>query len=290
MNKMSKTSKGLIISSLGILIMSLESLFIKLTTIPPLVFSFYLGIFMFISMSGILLIKQRDILREVTKTSFSILILCSIIMGSSNIFFISAIKNTTVANVVLIFGTSALFSSFFAYLLYKEKISKNIVFASFFMFIGLFVIFNDKLGEGSLAGNIYAILCTMCFSISFVLLSKHTNISRVVLTATSGIYLATASFILADKINIDIDNFYIIATMGLLVTPISRVLLGNGTKFINASEISLLMIIETIMAIIWVWIFLNEVPSTNTFIGGSIILLTLVVNSIYNLKKGSKKG
>ena len=125
----------------------------------------------------------------------------------------------------------------------------------------------------------------MSFSISFVILTRYTQISRVVLTATSGIYLAIASYILADSILIDLNTFFIIATMGLLITPISRVLLGNGTKFINASEISLLMIIETIMAIVWVWIFLKEVPSFNTFIGGGIILITLVINSVYNLRK-----
>mgnify|MGYP000560208664 CR=1 FL=1 len=73
--------------------------------------------------------------------------------------------------------------------------------------------------------------------------------------------------------------------MGLLITPISRVLIGNGTKFINASEVSLLMIIEAIMAPIWVWIFLKEIPSFNTFVGGSIILITLIFNSLYNLRK-----
>ena len=44
------------------------------------------------------------------------------------------------------------------------------------------------------------------------------------------------------------------------------------------------MIIETIMAPIWVWLFLNEIPSSYTFIGGSIIILTLIVNSLYTLK------
>ena len=77
--------------------------------------------------------------------------------------------------------------------------------------------------------------------------------------------------------------------MGLLITPFSRVLMGNGTKFISASEVSLLMIIETIMAPVWVWLFLNEIPSSNTFIGGSIILATLILNSIYTLKKGNNK-
>ena len=60
--------------------------------------------------------------------------------------------------------------------------------------------------------------------------------------------------------------------------------MGIGTKIIPASEVSLLMIIETIMAPIWVWIFLNEVPSNYTLVGGAIILTTLIINSLYIIK------
>jgi drug/metabolite transporter (DMT)-like permease len=77
----------------------------------------------------------------------------------------------------------------------------------------------------------------------------------------------------------------IVMIMGLLISPISRVLLGNGAIYISASEVSLLMIIETVMAPIWVWLFLDEVPSSYTFIGGSIIIATLIANSLYTLKK-----
>ena len=282
---MTNTQKGLLITSLGVLIMSLESLFIRLTTISSLTFSFYLGIFMFFSMALTIFTKQRDVIKDIRKSSFSILLLCTVLMGSSNIFFITAIKNTTVANVVIIFGTSALFSAFFAYLFYKEKIGKNILIASFFMFIGLFIIFSDSLSLGNLKGNLYALLCTISVSISFVLLAKHVKINRVVLTAATGVYLSILTFFLADSLKVDLYTFFVVACMGLLITPISRVLIGNGTKFINASEVSLLMIIEAIMAPIWVWIFLNEVPSSNTFIGGFIILFTLVMNSLYNLRK-----
>jgi len=285
----SNNAKGLGITSLGVFIMSLESLFIKFTTIDSITFSFYLGIFMFISMSVTLLLKQKDVIKDIKNNSFSILILCALLMGSSNIFFISAIKSTTVANVVLIFGTSALFSSFFAYLLYKEKVSINIIIASFFMFIGLFIIFNDSLGIGNMLGNIYALLCTSTFSLAFVLLAKYSQISRVGLTALTGVFISIIAFFLTDSISIDMNNFLIIAIMGLLITPISRVLIGNGTKYISASEVSLLMIIETIMAPIWVWIFLNEIPAENTFLGGSIIVFTLILNSIYTLRKKENK-
>ncbi len=282
---MNNNTKGILITALGVLIMSFESLFIKLTTISPFTFSFYLGICIFISMMISLLIKQRDVIKEVTKTSFYIFILCGILIGSANIFFIWAIKTTTAANVVLILGTGALFTSFFSYLFYKEKIKINILIASFFMIIGLLIIFNDKLGAGNLKGNLLALLCTITFSLSFVLMAKYTKINRMALTAMTGVSLAVISYFVSDTISIDFYNLSVVAVMGLIITPFSRVLIFSGTKLINASEVSLLMIIETVMAPVWVWIILNEVPSSYTFIGGSIILLTLIANSIYIMKK-----
>ncbi len=282
---MTNNAKGLALTSLGVLIMSLESLFIKFTTISSFLFSFYIGIFIFIATSSTLFFKKKEYIKNALKTSFPILIICATLMGVSNIFFITAVKTTTVANVVIIFSTSALFSAFFAYLFYREKMTKNIIYASFFMFLGLFIIFNDKLEIGNLLGNLYALLCTALFSISFVLLSRYKQMDRVVLTAYSGISLSVIAFFFCDNLSIDFKTLGIVMIMGLLISPISRVLLGNGAKYISASEVSLLMIIETIMAPIWVWIFLDEVPSSYTFIGGSIIVVTLIVNSLYTLKK-----
>ena len=282
---MTNNAKGLALTSLGVFIMSLESLFIKFTTVSPFVFSFYIGIFMFVSMASTLIFKKKEFIQKALKTSFPMLIVCATLMGTSNIFFITAVKTTTVANVVIIFSTAALFSALFAYLFYREKISKNIIYASFFMFVGLFIIFNDKLEIGSIKGNIYALLCTAFFATSYVILSKHKEMNRVILTAFSGIALSCISIFFCENLVIDLKTLTIVMTMGLLISPISRVLIGNGAIYISASEVSLLMIIETMMAPIWVWIFLNEIPSSYTFIGGSIIIATLIVNSIYTLKK-----
>lgn len=240
---------------------------------------------MFISMASTLLFKEKNFVKNAIKSSYVVLIVCAILMAVSNILFISAVKTTTVANVVIIFSTAALFSALFAYLFYKEKITKNIIIASFFMFVGLYIIFNDQLDIGSSEGNIYALLCTALFSIFFVLLSRYKEMDRVVLTALSGVALSVIAFFFCDDLAIDFKTLLIIMAMGLIISPFSRVLIGNGAIYISASEVSLLMIIETIMAPIWVWLFLNEIPSSYTFIGGSIIILTLIVNSLYTLKK-----
>ena len=282
---MTNNAKGLALTSLGVFIMSLESLFIKFTTISPFLFSFYIGIFMFISMISTFLFKEKTVLKKALNTNLLMLIVCAILMGTSNIFFITAVKTTTVANVVIIFSTAALFSALFAYLFYREKITKNIIVASFFMFVGLFIIFNDKLEIGSIEGNIYALLCTAFFATSYVILSRYKDMDRFILTAFSGLALSMIAFFFCDDLSIDFKTLAVVMIMGLLISPISRVFLGNGAKYISASEVSLLMIIETIMAPVWVWIFLNEVPSSYTFIGGSIIVATLIVNSLYTLKK-----
>ena len=282
---MTNNAKGLALTSLGVFIMSLESLFIKFTTISPFLFSFYIGIFMFISMISTFIFKEKAVLKKALTTNLPMLIVCAILMGTSNIFFITAVKTTTVANVVIIFSTAALFSALFAYLFYREKITKNIIVASFFMFVGLFIIFNDKLEIGSIEGNIYALLCTAFFATSYVILSRYKDMDRFILTAFSGLALSMIAFFFCDDLSIDFKTLAVVMIMGLLISPISRVFLGNGAKYISASEVSLLMIIETIMAPVWVWIFLNEVPSSYTFIGGSIIVATLIVNSLYTLKK-----
>lgn len=282
---MSNSAKGLLLTSLGVFIMSLESLFIKITPISAFLFSFYIGIFMFISMISTYIFKERIILKKTFSNSVRFLFLSAFLMAISNSFFISAVKITNVANVVLIFSTSALFAALFSYLFYKEKIGKNIFIATIFIFIGLFIIFSDNLEIGSVKGNIYALFCTILFSLSFVFLAKHKDINRVLVTAFSGLFLSLVSLFFCEDLKIDVNTLFLVMIMGLLISPISRVLMGIGSKYISASEVSLLMIIETIMAPIWVWIFLNEKPTTYTFIGGSLILITLVINSLYSLKK-----
>ena len=106
-------------------------------------------------------------------------------------------------------------------------------------------------------------------------------------TALSGLFLSLISIFFCEDLKIDFMTLCMVMIMGFFISPISRVLMGVGAKYISASEVSLLMIIETIMAPIWVWIFLDEIPSSYTFIGGSLIIATLIANSLYTLKKQS---
>lgn len=280
--------KAILITALGVLLMSLESLLIKLANISALTFSFYIGVLMFLTINTILFLQHKQKVVSIYKKDFKPIFMCGFLFGLANIFFISAIKTTTVANTVMILASAPLFSAFFTYLLYKEKSKKNIYVASFFIFIGLFIIFSSQLGSGDFIGNIYALICVNFFSLSFVILSHYTGVNRLAVTAIAGFSLAVISSFFVSSFYINEQTLYILLFTGIIVTSISRVLMGIGTKNLPASEVSLLMIIETVMAPIWVWLVLKEVPSNSTFVGGAIILLTLILNSLYVLKTAKK--
>lgn len=279
-----KHRDGLIITVIGALLLSLESLLIKLTTVSALTFSFYISIFMLISTNAMILLNKKTPFFSSYKISFKGILICGFLFGISNIFFIASLKNTTVVNAVLIFSLAPIFASIYMYVLFKEKSSKNIYISTFFISVGLYISFSSQLGTGQLLGNIYAFICIAVFSLSFVIISRFKDINMLAVISVSCIVSALIVSLFNSNINIDINSLYVILLAGFLISPLARLLMGMGANMIPASEVSLLMIIETIMAPVWVWIFLNEIPNNNTLIGGIIILCTLILNSLYIIK------
>ena len=280
---------ALFITILGVVLMSIESILIKLTTISGITYSFYIGILMFISLNMVLLKDGLNETIKIYKDNMRVILIAGILTALANIFFINSIKHTTIANTVIIISSSPLFASLFAYLFYKEKPKKNIFVASIFIFVGLFIIFSSQLGRGNIFGDTLALLCTMSFSLIFVLMSKEKSVNRFAVIAFAGLCITIISSFFIESYDLDTTSIYILLIAGLLISPFSRIFVLIGTKTLPASEVSLLVILETILAPIWAWIFLSEIPVPSTLIGGLIILSTLIINSLYLIKVSKSK-
>jgi len=280
---------ALIITILGVILMSVESLLIKMTNISGVTYSFYIGILMFISLNAVLLKDGVKNTIDIYKDNMKIILISGLLMGFANMFFINSIKHTSIANAVIIISSAPLFATLFAYLFYKEKPNKNIFLASISIFLGLLVIFSQQLSSGNLFGDFLALLCAMSFSLNFVVMSKHTGVNRFAVLAFAGVCITLMSSLFIESFYVDTTSMYILLVAGLLISPFSRIFVLIGTKTLPASEISLLTILETILAPIWAWIFLSEVPVMNTIFGGLIILSTLIINSLYLIKVSKRQ-
>ena len=73
--------------------------------------------------------------------------------------------------------------------------------------------------------------------------------------------------------------------MCLMCVAIPFVLVTIAPRFITAAEVNLFFLLETIIGPIWVWLIIKEQPTTETIIGGIVIIVTIAVHSFLKLKK-----
>jgi drug/metabolite transporter (DMT)-like permease len=86
----------------------------------------------------------------------------------------------------------------------------------------------------------------------------------------------------------DGDLFYLFL-MGFILLPVAASLMFIGPKYISAPEVSLMMLLESIIGPFWVWLVLREHPGNQTLIGGSLVLITLSVHSFIAMRSSAKR-
>ena len=207
---------------------------------------------------------------------------------------IYAVQNTSVANAMLLFASAPLITSILGYYFLGEKVSLHTFLAILIAFLGIFVMFMDSFGNNSINGSIGGVISAFGFSIFTVSLrwGKQNNmLPSVFLSGLLAIFL-TVIICKIQNHNLIIeryDAFYALF-LGIFQVGIGLILYTAGSKTVPAAELTLLSLCEVLLAPIWVWIFLGEGATRLTFIGGFILLIAIIFNSIFLIiKRNTKK-
>ena len=207
---------------------------------------------------------------------------------------IYAVQNTSVANAMLLFASAPLITSILGYYFLGEKVSLHTFLAILIAFLGIFIMFMESFGNNSINGSIGGVISAFGFSIFTVSLrwGKQNNmLPSVFLSGLLAIFL-TVIICKIQNHNLIIeryDAFYALF-LGIFQVGIGLILYTVGSKTVPAAELTLLSLCEVLLAPIWVWIFLGEGATRLTFIGGFILLIAIIFNSIFLIiKRNTKK-
>ena len=80
------------------------------------------------------------------------------------------------------------------------------------------------------------------------------------------------------------SQFPYLILIALLTTAIGHTMMVHSFKHFSVSTASIISSVQPIFGIILAFIFLNEIPNMNTFFGGSLILATVIIESIRSKK------
>ena len=77
-------------------------------------------------------------------------------------------------------------------------------------------------------------------------------------------------------------------TLGFVITGFGHLMFMKAAQILPAGEVTFLMLIEFVMAPLWVWIFVNEVPRASTLIGGGMVLTSVTGWAYYRLRAAQR--
>ncbi len=208
------------------------------------------------------------------------------VLSFSFVAFVVAMSNTTVANVVFIISTQTMFLAIFGYFYLKEKVSLIGLISILLAMSGIVIMVGDSISGGSLFGNIVALAIPINFAILVMIIRKNTKVDMVPAIFYSGIFSLIYGFFLAESFEFTKHDLWMGFLLGVPQLAVSFICITIGSRTVDSATVGLLMLMETLCAPLWVWLFLNEIPPISVFIGGAVIISAIILKSFD--KKHSK--
>ena len=203
-------------------------------------------------------------------------------LGIGNITFILSITTTTAAVTMMMLAAMPFMAAILAYVFLKEKISTTTLIAIIIAAAGIIFMSFDSKGEGTLFGLVNGLLSSLGFAGFTVSLRWRKKTPKFTTVAIAGIFCAAVSLLVLlfndNNILISLKSTSLSALHGFLVCS-GLILYSTKSKYLPAADLTLLSLTEVLGGILWVWLpvfGINEVPSTNTLIGGAVITFAII--------------
>ena len=206
-------------------------------------------------------------------------VLGGLIMSFSFVAFVVAMTNTTVANVVFIISTQTMFLAIFGYFYLKEKVSLIGLISILLAMSGIVIMVGDSISGGSLFGNIVALAIPINFAILVMIIRKNTKVDMVPAIFYSGIFSLIYGFFLAESFEFTKHDLWMGFLLGVPQLAVSFICITIGSRTVESATVGILMLMETLCAPVWVWLFLSEIPPLSVFIGGTVIIIAIILKS-----------
>jgi drug/metabolite transporter (DMT)-like permease len=205
----------------------------------------------------------------------------AVIGAAATVCFIAAFKQTSVANVGIVYATIPFLAAGLGWVLIREVPGRATMVAATAALAGVCIMLGGSVGSPNLSGDGLALLMTFGMACVVVLVRKYPDLPMVLANAMSAVLLLVVAPLVSEPFQISTHDLVWLIGFGS-VFAIAVILLTEGSRLIPASQSALVGTLEGPLAPVWAWMWLNEVPPLATWIGG-VVVFTAV---IWNMRRG----
>jgi len=203
--------------------------------------------------------------------------LCS---GVATILFINAFRQTSVADVVIIFATAPFVTAGLGRLVFGTRESRTTLAASAVALAGVVVMVGGAANHGRLLGDVLAFGMTVLMSVYMLIIRHYQDTPMLPASSLSAFLCAALAWPVAMPLAPDSGQMLNLALFGVTQFGLGLLLLTLGTRLVSATESALINTLEVPLAAFWVWLAFAEMPPRSTIVGGAIVITAVIGNIV----------
>ena len=278
---MERHTQGVLLIILSSIAYSSAGFFTRLTQLDAWTMLFWRGLFAGLMILAVIVIQERRhaiaAIRAVGRPGL-IAAFCS---TAATMFYINALRHTSVADVAIIFAAAPFVTAGFGWLWLREKAAAATLVASIFALVGVGIMMSGGMTGGRLFGDLLAFGMTACMAVVLLIIRRHHDIGMLPATCLSALLCPLLVWPLGSPFSVGAGDMAKLFLFGTVQFGLGLVLLAWGGRWISATENALISTIETPLAVAWVWACFNEAPSTAGMVGGVIVMAAVAAHVLH---------
>ena len=285
MKNLSNQQKGSFLAFIAVMLITPDSIFIRLSNIETWGMLFYRGAIPFVVvLIGLIFFYKNNLFKALVGIGYPG-IFYVISFSICNITFLISIQNTNVANTLVMVAMAPMLSAILGSIFLKEVPDQKTWVAIIVTLISVTYIFYDSIEMGNFYGDLFGLITAFGLACNAVIARFAKDRDLVPSAVIGKLCVAIFAFLFADSFSLVGTDLIIVPLMCIMCVAIPFVLVTIAPRFIPAEEVNLFFLLETIIGPFWVWLVIKEQPSIETIQGGAVIILTIAIHSYLKLKK-----
>ena len=248
-----------------------------------------------------LIIKKKHIL--VSKKTFLKLLGNGILIAFHWYCFFEAIALSNVSIALVFMSTTAFFTSFAEWVIYRKEIDYRELFIGLLVIVGVSIIVNDLNFENHpdylkaiFLALISAFLAAFFSVINSVLVKENDSAIISFYELMGGFWVITLLFclngnIVLNELSINSLQLFWLMVLGIICTSFAFLLGVYVMKFIKPYTVNLSVNLEPIYAIIFALLIFkdSEVMNLNFYLGSMVVVGSILLNALFKQTKKPQK-
>ena len=216
--------------------------------------------------------------------------LLAVFLGTGFVTYVFALLYNTVANALFIFSFAPFLAAFLGWMLLGERVATRTWFAIGVAMAGLAVMVGSELALSHYLGTLLALWIPIAYAASIIAVRRSKRDNMLVALCLAGLVALVLSAFFVTDYALTSRDLIISLYLGVFQVGMGFTLVVLGSRHVPAAQVGLLALVEPILAPLWVWMGVGELPGLATIIGGSIIFLAIATDGILNIKSSGNNS